>query len=110
MPKAYAGIRSKASNRLRVIRLHVGSPLPLCLNEVNHSPDGFECGYGGSGPAQLAYALLRDYIGPDRALELYHAFKWTVIAGLPTDRPWTLTADDIDSALARIPEAYRPHV
>lgn len=100
--KAYTGIRLRSSNRLRVIRLHVGSPLPLYLNEVNHSPDGFECGFGGSGPAQLAYALLRDFIGPDGALKLYHAFKWTVIAELPTSGTWTLTADDIDSALARI--------
>ena len=28
----------------------------------NHSPDGFEWGYGGSGPAQLALALLLDYV------------------------------------------------
>ena len=26
----------------------------------NHSPDGFNWGYGGSGPAQLALALLLD--------------------------------------------------
>ena len=28
----------------------------------NHSPTGFEWGYGGSGPAQLALALLLDYV------------------------------------------------
>lgn len=27
----------------------------------NHSPDGFEWGYGGSGPSQLALAILLDY-------------------------------------------------
>src|SRR5262245_22144387 len=36
------------------------SPLPLCLELRNHSPTGFEWGYGGSGPAQLALALLVD--------------------------------------------------
>lgn len=29
----------------------------------NHSPDGFEWGYGGSGPAQLALAILLDALG-----------------------------------------------
>jgi len=27
----------------------------------NHSPDGFEWGYGGSGPAQLALAIYQDF-------------------------------------------------
>lgn len=30
------------------------------LKVRNHSPDGFEWGYGGSGPSQLALALLLD--------------------------------------------------
>jgi len=28
---------------------------------MNHSPDGFNWGYGGSGPAQLALAILADH-------------------------------------------------
>jgi hypothetical protein len=42
----------------------------------NHSPDGFEWGYAGSGPAQLALALLYDATG-DRELSLkyYQPFK-----------------------------------
>lgn len=35
--------------------------LPLFLEEVNHSPTGFEWGYRGSGPSQLAYAILRTF-------------------------------------------------
>ncbi|GAF79707.1 unnamed protein product, partial [marine sediment metagenome] len=34
--------------------------LPPRLDLRNHSPMGFECGYLGSGPAQLALALLAD--------------------------------------------------
>jgi hypothetical protein len=35
-------------------------------NDVrNHSPTGIEWGYGGSGPAQLALALLCDYFAID---------------------------------------------
>lgn len=33
------------------------------LKARNHSPTGFEFGYCGSGPAQLALAILMDYTG-----------------------------------------------
>jgi hypothetical protein len=36
-------------------------PLPLRCDLVNHSPTGFSWGYAGSGPAQLALAILADY-------------------------------------------------
>ena len=36
----------------------------------------FNCGYGGSGPAQLALALAADVLGDDRkALEIYQRLK-----------------------------------
>ena len=44
----------------------------------NHSPTGFEWGYAGSGPAQLALALLADHLADDQeALEFYqrHIFS-----------------------------------
>lgn len=70
----------------------------------NHSPTGFEWGYGGSGPAQLALALLADYLGnDDRARALYQAFKFAVVAKLPK-RGWSLTSRDIDHALQTIRE------
>ena len=51
---------------------------------VNHSPDGFAWGYGGSGPAQLALAVLLAAGVPDRrALQLYQHFKCDHIATLP---------------------------
>lgn len=50
---------------------------------VNHSPDGFMWGYGGSGPAQLALALLLHFTGREFALGHYQQFKWDVIAELP---------------------------
>ena len=47
-------------------------PLPLRLDLFNHSPTGFGWGYGGSGPAQLALALLADFLGDDdRAIRLH---------------------------------------
>lgn len=45
-------------------------------------PDGAEWGYGGSGPAQLALALLADATGDDgQAQKSYQRFKWEVVAG-----------------------------
>ena len=68
----------------------------------NHSPTGFEWGYGGSGPAQLALALLADHFANNqKALEFYQRFKFAVIAGLRA-RQWTLTDREIDQALKKI--------
>jgi len=60
-----------------------GNPLPLRLDLWNHSPTGFEFGYGGSGPAQLALAILADCCGEDAAVAYHQAFKWAVIARIP---------------------------
>lgn len=49
----------------------------------NHSPDGFNWGYGGSGPAQLALALLLHLEGELFSRQHYQDFKWEVIARLP---------------------------
>jgi len=49
----------------------------------NHSPDGFNWGYGGSGPAQLALALLIFFTDKKWARAHYQQFKWDIIAKLP---------------------------
>lgn len=46
----------------------------------NHSPDGFNWGYGGSGPAQLALAICLKLYGDSYG---YQQFKWDYIATLP---------------------------
>jgi hypothetical protein len=72
------------------------------LDLWNHSPTGFEWGYGGSGPAQLALAILADYYRNDeQALNFYQRFKWAVIAELP-GRYWTLTSQEIDQVLQKL--------
>jgi len=60
-------------------------PLPLRLDLWNHSPTGFEFGYGGSGPAQLALAILADCCGDELAVTYHQPFKWAVIARLPAE-------------------------
>ena len=70
-------------------------PLPLRLDIVNHSPTGFAWGYSGSGPAQLAVAILADWMSCDHAaLALHQRFKAAGIAGLP-EKHWSLTDDDL---------------
>ena len=76
-----------------------GRPLKPRLDLWNHSPSGFEWGYAGSGPAQLALALLADHFGnDDQALALYQSFKLGVVAQLPKPG-WTLTSAQIEQAL-----------
>lgn len=47
---------------------------------VRHSPDGFEYGYAGSGPAQLAFAILYQACGLDFAHDNYQQFKWDFVS------------------------------
>lgn len=60
----------------------------------NHSPTGFEWGYNGSGPAQLALAILLDFAGGEIAEKLYQDFKWDMVSTLPRDE-WTITSQGI---------------
>ena len=79
--------------------------LPWRLDLWNHSPTGFNWGYGGSGPAQLALAMLADHLGNDQvAVTLHQKFKWAVITGLRLDEPWELTGLEIDGWLGLQPQ------
>ena len=81
-----------------------GRPLDPRFDLWNHSPTGFEWGYGGSGPAQLALAVLADHLADDQeALNFYQSFKFAVVAGLPRSC-WKLTGQQIDEALRTIRE------
>jgi hypothetical protein len=56
------------------------------LKARNHSPDGFNWGYGGSGPAQLALAIMLELTGDYTG---YQAFKENVISRLPLGRDFS---------------------
>ena len=100
---SYFGFRENGT--ARVVRLHHGkdpaadTDLDPRLDLHSHSPTGFEWGYAGSGPSQLALALLADFLGDDaKALNLYQLFKFAVVAQL--SRPtWMLSEQDIADAL-----------
>lgn len=98
--KSYHGIRSTDGDETNV-EVWEGEDtldLDLRLDIYNHSPTGFEWGYGGSGPAQLALAILVDYLGEAAlAVKLHQKFKWAMIAGLGDT--WEITAEQIDAFL-----------
>jgi len=50
---------------------------------IYHSPDGFEWGYGGSGPADFAWNILSIFIGKDKAAKYYQKFKFEIVAAIP---------------------------
>lgn len=76
-----------------------GKPLSPTRSQMicNHSPDGFSWGYGGSGPAQLALAILLEELPQELATRYYQAFKWRVIASLPAS--WELDSAAILAAI-----------
>ena len=89
--KMYQGTRAGLAADLTVD----GHPLNPRLDLWNHSPSGFEWGYGGSGPAQLALALLADHTGDDaKAVTLHQDFKRSLVSDLPY-AGWTLTTRQI---------------
>lgn len=80
-----AEIREEFPAGMRVRRLpHV----------VRHSPTGFEYGYGGSGPADLALSILAACVGADMADRLYQDFKWRHVASR-TEPEWRLTVGEV---------------
>jgi len=68
---------------------------------LSASPSGFEWGYGGSGPAQLAIALLAHASDEETACRYYQQFKQEVVAELPKDG-WRLTNNDIETWLSEV--------
>jgi hypothetical protein len=96
--KVYLGTRGQRGG---FVTVQDGNKPPVALDpgfkHCNHSPDGFEWGYGGSGPAQLAFAILLDHLGSvPRALALHQMFKWSVISNLRSNE-FRLTADEVSA-------------
>lgn len=81
-----------------------GKPLDLKLNIRNHSPSGFAWGYSGSGPAQLALAIMCFEFGDNLEQHPidYYFLKDKVIAKLPLHHKWTLTSKDIKTHISQI--------
>ena len=107
----YVGTRGKENiGGCRVLKVIEGPAGKVCREfsphcsqrAYNHSPDGFEWGYGGSGPAQLALALCLDVLDDKtRAMSVYQDFKFRVIARLPHES-WALDAAFILQTIAEL--------
>ena len=102
--RTYRGTRSSRENRVNItvtvsLEAEDGTREDRSLSErqdlVNHSPEGFAWGYSGSGPAQLALALLADITGDgEYAARHYQRFKREFTAGIWHDR-WTIHGEDL---------------
>ena len=74
-----------------------GNYLKEYQNIINHSPDGFCWGYAGSGPSQLALAIMIDLYGEFFAKDHYQTFKSDIIERLNIDNDFTLTEEQIET-------------
>jgi len=82
-------IGNEEGEPVRVVKVN-GKVLDLekSLKVADHSPDGFNWGYGGSGPAQAAFAILQHIFGDGFAKENTQRFKSDVIATQEIDKPF----------------------
>ena len=107
--KIYEGFRDE--NDIAKVRVTTIGDFPkgvpddvrLLKHVCQHSPTGFEWGYSGSGPADLALSLLFDHFGETpqakgRASQIYQAFKVRCVALLPR-QGWTIDTAYIDEIL-----------
>lgn len=96
----YTGIRQG-----RAIRITDGDEdLPIYSHIFSHS-NTFEWGHLGSGPAQLALAILYQHTGNKTLALTYHQqFKQQVISRLPVEG-WTLTKQEVNDWIqANVPQ------
>jgi len=89
--------RRRTTERNRVVGPD-GRRLDPRTDLANHSPTGLEWGYGGSGPAQLALALLADRFDDAVALDHHLDFKSDIVADIEGDE-WVLPVRIVDEYL-----------
>lgn len=98
--------RRDAEGTCRVVVVEANGsmrPLDPRLELENRSPTGFEWGYSGSGPAQLALTLCADALGNDEAaIAVFQPFKFAVIASLDCASPWAMTAAEVRAHCAAL--------
>ena len=102
--KTYSGTRTESGCAVTVTDGGCRGLAPR-FDLRTHSPDGFEWGYGGSGPAQLALALAADLLGDDEAaLGVYQWLKFRVVARLAAEG-WTLTEVELGDVIRSLDSA-----
>jgi hypothetical protein len=99
LPDPYTGVKDTASPNV-VFRADGTELTPHASLKVrNHSPTGFSWGYGGSGPSQLALAILLDYAPHCKAKieRRYQDFKREFVSRW--GEAWELTRAELDKFL-----------
>lgn len=102
--KKYCGERTVRGCAVAVVDVttHQARPLSSGLQYVRHTSAGFDWGYLGSGPSQLAFALLLDHFGdPAPARLFYQSFKFEVVANFHRTC-WELTTAEIAEKIANL--------
>lgn len=85
------------------------------LDLRKHCLDGFEWGYGESGPSQLSLVILADYERRLKDYTLYRDFKFAVFGAVLRNQDPILIQADVEQAIVRIqakrqtPLALRQH-
>lgn len=85
---------------------------------VHHSPNGFEFGYGGSGPADLALNVCQWYLNSieykGEKTQCYHGNCFSLAWVLHQDFKWAFTANaphqGITIPMVTIKEWFREHI
>lgn len=108
--KIYTGVRQAYGCRIYVTDNETGERYPLPFYPLHGA--GFEWGYGGSGPADTAFAILMEHFqehdlsgdewrnGDCKARKLHQDFKWAAISPLE-ELGFTLTSQEIDDWINR---------
>lgn len=101
VPPRFVGWRDEGGTAFVVVRyckdgVVSSLPLPPRRDLRNHSPTGFEWGYGGSGPAQLALAMAAFCLEDDAAAQaIYQWLKSEIVAAIPRDGSWHLEIEEV---------------
>lgn len=94
----------KDGHDIVLTRTPAGAHANIPQEIVYHSPTGFEWGYGGSGPADLALNVLVLFVDKDSAKALHQQYKWDVISKIPYEGGVILAKDVVAWIEAHIEE------
>ena len=99
-PDTLCAVRGADESKITIAETPLDWQASLAVR--NHSPSGPEWGYNGSGPAQLALAILLAVTDRETAQRRYQEFKDDVIARI-SDAQWSLPLRDVRKWLERAP-------
>jgi hypothetical protein len=93
----YTGFRDKIGHLEVWKQIDDAEPifLPHRFDLAALSPEGYQCGKGCDGAAQLAIAITADVLGDDDGLGVYQKFRDAVVAKWPRDG-FTITAAAVE--------------